>query len=185
MPGHQSGHAFFLDRRNRILFTGDGLETGSSMVGYGAREGDVYGEQYANVSSMYHEFKALAERMDEIDYLFPAHGILNVESRVLPAVLKGLEHIVNDPEHPPPQGGEAQQEGQAECPLLPAGARFYRAELQSRRRLPQEISIPCFTRHLRQLRSFVFSFPDAGHGAASVSRQEAPHPTGCGASCLL
>ncbi len=101
MPGHQSGHAFFLDRRNRILFTGDGLETGSSMVGYGAREGDVYGEQYANVSSMYHEFKALAERMDEIDYLFPAHGILNVESRVLPAVLKGLEHIVNDPEHPP------------------------------------------------------------------------------------
>ena len=101
MPGHMAGHCFFLDKHNKILFTGDGLESGASAIAAVIKDIDTYSKYFCNVESMYQQFKLLVEeRMDEIDHIFPGHGIIDVESRVLPEVLKALEHIVTDPEHP-------------------------------------------------------------------------------------
>lgn len=101
MPGHQGGHCFYLDKSNRILFTGDAIEMDQSNLAVISKEADVYEAPFANVENMYHQLKQMMEDYyEEIDYLFPAHGVLEIESRVLPGFLKGLEEIMADPEHP-------------------------------------------------------------------------------------
>lgn len=101
MPGHQAGHAFFLDYQNRILFTGDGLESGTTAITGVSKKGDTYGPKYINVQSLQKQFKLLVEEhLDDIDTIFPGHGILDIESRVLPDVLKALDKILADPENP-------------------------------------------------------------------------------------
>lgn len=101
MPGHMGGHCFFIDKRNKILFTGDGLECGRSNIAGQPKAIDPYGKRYCNVESMYRQFKKmLAEHRDEIESVFPAHGVLDLNASVLDGTLQGLERIMKTPQCP-------------------------------------------------------------------------------------
>ncbi len=101
MPGHMAGHAFFLDKQTKILYTGDGLEAGSSAIAAISKGIDKYAPQFCNVESMYKQFKEMMEQhKDDIATLCPGHGIIDIEASVLKDVLKALEKIMKEPENP-------------------------------------------------------------------------------------
>lgn len=101
MPGHMAGHCFYLDRHNRILFTGDGLEVGTSNIAAVTKGIDVHGPEFCNVQAMHRQFGEMMQMHGgDIDYIFPGHGIIDIEASVLKDVMKALDKIMEDPEHP-------------------------------------------------------------------------------------
>ena len=99
--GHAAGHAAYLDKHNRILFTGDNIC--SDVSGCGAintfRGHGPY-QEYTQLPFYRDRVKCLVDRIDEYDYIFPQHFMLNLENNLMPKVLKALDEIIADPEHP-------------------------------------------------------------------------------------
>ena len=113
--GHAAGHAMYLDKKDRLLFAGDDVCSDVIGCGGGPRPGMHY-TQYTNIETYRDCLARLVERIDEIDYLFPGHFIVNLESRVLLDILDTLNSIVDDPEdydfaveHVGGQGGPSQK----------------------------------------------------------------------------
>ena len=112
LPGHSVGGAGYLDKKNRILFCGDAMI--SMRVGIArpknARPGGPawlqksngkiverpYGE-YGTVTAFRNELEKLVRRLDEFDYIFPGHFILDIESYVVEGMLEACNEIVADP----------------------------------------------------------------------------------------
>lgn len=96
LPGHQSGHCGYLDKRNRILFAGDSII--SMRVGIsGPKPGMPYGE-YATVTAFRNELERLVKRLDEFDYVFSGHFIGDLENVVVSNMLKACNEVVENPE---------------------------------------------------------------------------------------
>jgi glyoxylase-like metal-dependent hydrolase (beta-lactamase superfamily II) len=104
LPGHSPGHTGFIDKKNRILFPGDAMSSGCSGLGTvnttNQRQIKYYGEyaKYGNIASYRKELEKLVERMDEFDYVFPMHNIVNLEKGIVPCILRALEEVLADPE---------------------------------------------------------------------------------------
>jgi glyoxylase-like metal-dependent hydrolase (beta-lactamase superfamily II) len=96
--GHAAGHAMFLDKKGRNLFAGDDVCSDIIGCGSGPREGMFY-NQYRNVQTYRDNLARLVKRLDEIDYLFPGHFMVNLESHLLLDILDTLNAIVADPEN--------------------------------------------------------------------------------------
>lgn len=94
--GHAAGHAMYLDRKGRSLFAGDDVCSDVINCGDGPRPGGFY-NQYRNVQTYRDCLRRLVERIDQIDYLFPGHFMVNLESRLLLDILETLEAITADP----------------------------------------------------------------------------------------
>ncbi len=96
--GHAAGHAAFLDKKNRILFSGDNICSDVSGCGsVNMIKPGPYGEDTA--LKVYRDSVArLVERLDEIDYIFPQHFMVNLESNLLPNILETCDAILADPE---------------------------------------------------------------------------------------
>lgn len=114
-PGHDSGHAMFLDHKTRILFAGDDVCSDVIACGSGGREGDPY-RKYCTIEAYRNELEKLCRRLDEFDYIFPGHFIVNLENSLLLDILEALDAIVEDPQcfdftqmSPSPTGGPARQ----------------------------------------------------------------------------
>ena len=112
--GHAPGHAMFLDKKNRILFSGDDIHSENSSCGGGPRPGAAY-SQYSNLSSYRDCLGRLVKRLDEYDYIFPSHFMVNIESHLVIDFLEALNAIIKDPEcynykveYTPGQGGQKQ-----------------------------------------------------------------------------
>lgn len=99
LGGHSAGMAAYLDKHNRILFTGDDLCSDVSGVAAGPREGDAYPE-YKNLTTFRNNLAELVERIGEYDYLFPSHFMVNIENIVLKNELEACDEILRDPDHP-------------------------------------------------------------------------------------
>lgn len=97
LGGHVSGNAGILDRKNRIFFPGDDLCSDISGVGGGPKPG-VKNGQYMNVQTFRDNLAKVVARLDEIDYVFPSHFIVNVESGVLESELEACDEILKDPD---------------------------------------------------------------------------------------
>lgn len=95
--GHTAGHAMYLDRHNRILFAGDDLCCDMCGIGSGPKSFDPYG-QYSNIETFTHCLEGLVDRLDEYDYVFPSHFMVNLESRVMLDMLETCRAILKDPE---------------------------------------------------------------------------------------
>ena len=95
--GHAAGHAMYLDKKNGNLFAGDDVCSDVIGCGGGPRPGMHY-NQYRNVQSYRDCLERLVKRIDEIDYLFPGHFMVNLESHLLEDILEALNAIVEDPE---------------------------------------------------------------------------------------
>ncbi len=102
------GAAAYLDKHNKILFSGDNIcsdISGCGTVSYPIEECSLY--KYRET------VKRLIDRIDEFDYIFPEHFITNLESPLMLDILDALNFILEDPEHnydyiqvhPSPNGG--------------------------------------------------------------------------------
>lgn len=97
LGGHTAGQAAFLDRRNRILFSGD--DVSAQRVVPGRMKPDErlpYGE-YATLPVFRTQLKKLSERLDEFDAIFPGHLMLDIESHIILSMLSTLDRIIEDP----------------------------------------------------------------------------------------
>ena len=88
------GAAMYLDKHNKILFSGDNLcsdISGCGSVSFPLEECSLY---------KYREcVKKLVARLDEIDWVFPMHFMVDLENRVLVDMLDTLNVILADPLH--------------------------------------------------------------------------------------
>jgi glyoxylase-like metal-dependent hydrolase (beta-lactamase superfamily II) len=83
-PGHSPGSICLLDRKNRILFTGDTFFPGPLY----AYPDDV------NLDDYMASLRKLNDRMGEYDYLCSGHNDPWVKSEVIARVVKALEEIL-------------------------------------------------------------------------------------------
>lgn len=95
--GHAAGHAMFLDKKGRRLFAGDDICSDVIGCGGGPREGMFYNE-YRNLQTYRDCLEKLVTRLDEFDYLFPGHFMVNLENHLLVDVLEALNAVVSNPE---------------------------------------------------------------------------------------
>lgn len=98
LGGHAPGNCGFLDKKNRIFFPGDDLCSDVSGVGGGPRPGMENG-QYMNIQTFRNNLAKVVARMDEFDYVFPSHFMVNVESGVLQSELEACDEILKNPEN--------------------------------------------------------------------------------------
>lgn len=97
--GHCAGHAAFLDKSNRILFSGDNICSDVSGCGsVNLTKPGPYGECTA-LSFYRDKVEMLCERMDEYDYIFPMHFIVNLENSLMLNVLEACDAVLADPEN--------------------------------------------------------------------------------------
>lgn len=96
--GHAAGHAMYLDKKGRMLFAGDDVCSDVIGCGSGPREGMHY-QQYTNVQSYRDRLEKLCGRLDEFDYIFPGHFMVNLDNTLLPDILETLNAIIKDPEN--------------------------------------------------------------------------------------
>jgi len=96
--GHSPGHAAFLDKKNRLVFTGDNIICDTS--GCGSINVTRPGPHMENTSLQAYRdnLKKLVARMDEYDHVFPAHFMVDVENGVMQNELECVEAIIADPD---------------------------------------------------------------------------------------
>lgn len=99
LGGHTPGHSAFLDKQNRILFSGDDVSAQRVMVGGLTPKANApYGE-YSTLLFFYKRLKLLTERISEFDYIFPGHLMLELESHIILSMCDTCEKIVRDNEY--------------------------------------------------------------------------------------
>ena len=96
LGGHSGGMSAFLDKTLRSVFTGDDLCSDISGVASGPRPGAA-SPQYMNLFTFRNNLSRLVARMDEYDYLYPGHFILNLENIVLKNELETCDEILANP----------------------------------------------------------------------------------------
>jgi glyoxylase-like metal-dependent hydrolase (beta-lactamase superfamily II) len=95
--GHTPGHSMFLDKTNRCLFPGDNVSSDTIRSGIGPTP-DMPNGQYATLTTYRDCLSRLVTRIGEFDYLFPAHGFVNLENNVLVDTLNTLDQIIARPD---------------------------------------------------------------------------------------
>ena len=92
LRGHSAGQCAYLDHHNHIIFTGD-------IGGAGRRyEGDPCADN-CTVETLWRDMQVVVSRLDEIEAMFPGHGMLDVTSSLLRYELDTLDRIMKDPEN--------------------------------------------------------------------------------------
>jgi len=96
--GHSPGHAAYLDKKTKILFSGDNICSDVSSCGsYNVPRPGPHGEQ--TMLKVYRDnVKRLVDRIDEYDYIFPNHFMTNLENNLMPNILDACDAILANPE---------------------------------------------------------------------------------------
>lgn len=92
LPGHTPGQCGFYDRQNHTLFVGDtnGITT--------AIPNEPFAE-YCTVTALRNALVKLQPRFDEIEGVFPGHGMLDQSSISLQYILDACEAVIANPEN--------------------------------------------------------------------------------------
>jgi glyoxylase-like metal-dependent hydrolase (beta-lactamase superfamily II) len=101
LPGHAEGHAAFLDKSNRILFTGDSI---TSMLGNNGlvdrpNPKPIFGGPHCNYKSFRKELDKIMARYDQFDKVFPQHLMNDIDKSLIPNMVKAVDEILRDPEN--------------------------------------------------------------------------------------
>lgn len=94
LGGHTAGSAAFLDKKNRILFGGDDVCLG---VGMGALREDMEHAECVTLSFFADRIDDLVRRMAEFDYVFPQHGVTDLENVYVEILSKLLRISIATP----------------------------------------------------------------------------------------
>jgi glyoxylase-like metal-dependent hydrolase (beta-lactamase superfamily II) len=95
--GHAAGHAAYLDKKGRNLFSGDNIC--SDVSGCGSINVSRPGPHAENTAlKVYRDnVKRLVDRMDEYDYIFPQHFMNNIENNLMPNILEACDAVLANP----------------------------------------------------------------------------------------
>ena len=96
--GHSAGHAAYIDKKDRIVFIGDDII--SDTAGCGSINVTRPGPHAENTSLKVwrDNLKRLIDRMDEFDYVYPGHFMLDIENSVMLDTLQALDEVLANPE---------------------------------------------------------------------------------------
>ncbi len=95
LGGHTGGHCGYLDKKNRIFFSGDDIL--SSGVNINTPDPDEPYSRYATVRTLRDCLRRLAPRTDEFDAIFPGHFVVDLDSAVTQNMLDACEAVCEDP----------------------------------------------------------------------------------------
>lgn len=99
--GHSPGLSCFLDRKSRILYTGDAFfESRVKGLGVGlngARPGTLHPESMS-ISYYYKQVEALAARIGEFDFAMSGHGYIDSPARIVTDVFAALKAVIENPD---------------------------------------------------------------------------------------
>lgn len=96
--GHSPGHSMFLDKVGRNLIIGE-LHSEGAPVGSVLPPREAPFKEYLRLSVFEERLRRVIDRMDEFDYLFPVHGLINIEKGMLPDFLCAVDEILKDPQN--------------------------------------------------------------------------------------
>lgn len=96
MPGHAPGGCMLLDRKNRMLFSGDAIVGTPTFIFGQLPEGPK--AEYMTVRSYRTELQKLALRLGEFDALYPGHAYLGVPTQIVPETVQVCDAILRDPD---------------------------------------------------------------------------------------
>jgi glyoxylase-like metal-dependent hydrolase (beta-lactamase superfamily II) len=85
---HSSSSYAYLDRKHRLLFTGDELESGQVLIN------DPRNLGYASVERYLGNLKKIEARMDEFDTVCPAHNGTPMDAGIIHAFIENCERIM-------------------------------------------------------------------------------------------
>ncbi len=73
---HAPGNIAILDKKNRMLFPGDELESGQVLLlpGYAEVMGQIHAQSAATVETYLHAMQKIAAYADDFDLIYPAHN---------------------------------------------------------------------------------------------------------------
>lgn len=91
LPGHTPGQCGYYDHQDHTIFIGD-------MTGIATALPNEPYAQYCTVQAMNTALKKLQPRFDEIEGVFPGHGMLDQSSLMLQYLLDATEAILADPD---------------------------------------------------------------------------------------
>lgn len=91
LPGHTPGQCGYYDHHNHTIFIGDMTGIATAMPG------EPYAE-FCTVQAMNTALKKLQPRFEDIDGVFPGHGMLDQSALMLQYLLDATEAILDDPD---------------------------------------------------------------------------------------
>ncbi len=101
MGGHSPGLSCFLDKKSRILFSGDSIfESRIKGLGvglHGARPGVIHPETL-HVKYYLEQLEELNNRTGEFEYVMPGHGFIDSPMQIVPDLLRAVISVVADPD---------------------------------------------------------------------------------------
>ena len=95
LPGHAPGGCGFIDKKNRILFSGDAIVSSPGLICGAVR--DEAHAQYCTIRAYRDRLAELAGRLDEFDVLYPGHNFLEFSNKAVMDALEMCEQILRDP----------------------------------------------------------------------------------------
>ena len=95
--GHTPGHSMYLDKKSRYVFAGDDVCSDVTGCGSGPNPNRTNG-QYANLTTYRNALTKLVARLNEFDYLFPGHFMVNLQNTVLVNMLEALNEVIAKPD---------------------------------------------------------------------------------------
>ena len=96
VPGHTPGGAVYLDRQNRILFSGDALMPITHT--YGAAIKPYYQHtEYSSITAWRNGLVELSKYADDFDRIYAGHGGLEFDKVLLTDLIDACNEIIADP----------------------------------------------------------------------------------------
>lgn len=86
IPAHNAGSIAFLDKENRLLFSGDELEAGQVLLML---------TDYSFVEKHQQNMKLLKERINEFDYICPAHNGTPIDTSYIDAFIENDQRVMD------------------------------------------------------------------------------------------
>ena len=85
LPGHTPGSIAVLDRKNRVLISGDPIQQNGNVFMFGS---------HRNLPLYIESLKSLLSLLGEVDEIWPSHADLPVSPSVVPLLIEGAEKIL-------------------------------------------------------------------------------------------
>jgi glyoxylase-like metal-dependent hydrolase (beta-lactamase superfamily II) len=111
LPGHQPGHAGYLDRKGRILIAGDAITGGGVSLSGGSdfyadakhakdrfQGSTIPSEDKRRTVTAYRDgLIRLARRLDDFDYIFGGHETNDLDSAIVLKLIEACDWIIANP----------------------------------------------------------------------------------------
>lgn len=96
MGGHCAGNSMLLDRRNKILFSGDAILPFLNGAKGAKPEyaSDAYFYKACSVRTYYQGLMTLMRHIENINSIFPAHGVLGLPPSIIIELLRATQNVV-------------------------------------------------------------------------------------------